>query len=34
MKTGIEIISAERKRQTEEKGYTAEHDDTQKGNLS
>ena len=34
MKTGIEIISAERKRQIEKEGYTAEYDDNQKGNLS
>lgn len=32
MKTGIEIISDERKRQIEVEGYTSEHDDKEKGN--
>lgn len=31
MKTGIEIISAERKRQIEVEGYDESHDDEQKG---
>lgn len=30
MKTGIELIAAERNRQIEEKGWTAEHDDSHK----
>ena len=29
MKTGIELIAEERKRQIEEEGWTAEHDDQQ-----
>ena len=29
--TGIEIIAEERRRQIEEEGWTAEHDDTQNG---
>jgi hypothetical protein len=29
--TGVELIAAERKRQIEEEGFTAEHDDMQKG---